>query len=105
MFYMNIPSLKKLCTPAFIYFLISMVAILVLAIQNFTTSGNLYCAGVFKCEVYSVALIFFIKILYVLFWTWILQLICNAGYPMVSWFLLLLPFIALFLAIAWLIMA
>jgi hypothetical protein len=30
-----------------------------------------------------------------LFWTWILNFICKSGYPGVSWFLLLLPYILL----------
>jgi hypothetical protein len=37
--------------------------------------------------------------MYVLLWTWILNLICKAGVPGLSWFLLLLPFLLMFVMI------
>jgi hypothetical protein len=35
-------------------------------------------------------MIFIIKIVYVIFWTWVLNLICQQGYTPVSWLLVLL---------------
>ena len=32
----------------------------------------------------------------ILFWTWVLNIICKAGYKWVSWLLVLLPFILIF---------
>ena len=40
-----------------------------------------------------------IKLVYVLLWTYILQLLCRKGYSSVSWFLVLLPFIGMFILI------
>jgi hypothetical protein len=45
-------------------------------------------------------MIFIIKVVYILFWTWILNLICSAGAPGVAWFLVLLPLIVFFILIA-----
>lgn len=93
-------GLKNLCTPALIYLIISSIAIVIMAIQNYN-SVNVYCLGNFSCKTsISTFIIFIIKIIYVLFWTWILNLICNAGMPQVAWFLLLLPYILLFILIA-----
>jgi hypothetical protein len=39
------------------------------------------------------------KILYVVFWTFILNALCSYGYYKLSWFLLLLPFILFFIMV------
>jgi hypothetical protein len=39
------------------------------------------------------------KILYVVFWTFILNALCSYGYYQLSWFLLLLPFILFFIMV------
>jgi hypothetical protein len=91
-------SLKQLCTPSYVYFIISMIMIVVMAFQNYGNATE-YCMGSYTCEVSSVYVIFMIKIMYVLLWTWILNLICVAGAPGLSWFLLLLPFLLMFVMI------
>jgi hypothetical protein len=88
-------KMSDLCTPSLIYLMISMIGIAMSIIQNLG-NNNKYCLGMFTCEVPSVVLIFIIKIVYILFWTWILNLICQAGHVNIAWFLVLLPFILLF---------
>jgi hypothetical protein len=39
---------------------------------------------------------FVFKALYILFWTFILNSLCKAGYKEVSWFLVILPLLLLF---------
>ena len=95
---MQITVLRKLCTPAYIYLVISVFSIIVIMIQN-TGNSNTYCMGQFSCQVPNLFLIFAIKLIYVLFWTWILNLLCKAGLPGVSWVLLLFPFILMFIFI------
>ena len=41
-------------------------------------------------------LVFIVKIIYILFWTWVLNLMCKDGHSGIAWFLVLLPFILLF---------
>ena len=91
-------SIKELCSPALIYFLISVFSIFVMFIQNLGNS-NMYDVGCFSCNVSSTALIFVVKIIYVLFWTWVLNLICKDGHTCISWLLILLPWILLFVII------
>jgi hypothetical protein len=92
-------GLRNLCTPSYIYLVISTIALIIMLFQNFGNT-NLYCLGSYTCNVSSTTLIFLIKILYVLFWTWILNLICRAGYSPISWFLVLLPFILMFVIVS-----
>lgn len=92
-------TLKELCTPAYVYFIISMFAIVVIAFQNMYDNKK-YKIGKFTCDVPSCAVIFIVKIIYVLFWTWVLNLICKDGHKGIAWFLVLLPFIAFFILIA-----
>jgi hypothetical protein len=96
---MAITGLKNLCTPAYVYLVLSVIALVIMFLQNIG-SENIYCLGVYDCSVSSVSLIFIIKILYILFWTWILNLICREGYPIISWFLVLFPFLLFFILIA-----
>ena len=91
--------INKLCTPAYVYLVISVLALVIIALQN-VQSPRSYCVGNYQCPVESNLLVFVIKILYVAFWTWILNVICKSGAPVVSWVLVLLPFVLMFLLIA-----
>jgi hypothetical protein len=95
---MQIPGLRKLCTPAYLYLVISIFSIIVIMLQNGSNS-NTYCMGNYSCQVSNIYLIFVIKLVYVLFWTWILNFLCKSGYPGVSWVLLLFPFVLMFIFI------
>jgi uncharacterized membrane protein len=91
-------KLNQLCTPAFVYFVLSFVGIIVTIFQNMGNT-NKYCLGSLTCNVPSTIVIFIMKIICILFWTWILNLICNDGHKNIAWFLVLLPFILIFLAV------
>jgi len=95
---MKLTGLRNLCTPSHVYLVISMIALIIMGVQNFGNM-NTYCVGSLTCAVGSTTLVFAIKILYILFWTWILNLICKDGYTGISWLLVLLPFILLFVLI------
>ena len=91
-------KLSELCTPAFIYFVISVIVLLVSLLQNLG-SNKKYSLGAYSCRVPSTILIFILKIIYILFWTWVLNLICKSGHKGISWLLVLLPFILMFVLI------
>jgi len=95
---MAVKGLKNLCTPAYLYFIISVIFLIVVYIQNYN-NYNVYCLGSYSCDVTNVWLIFTLKIIYILFWTWILNLICMAGVPALSWFFVLFPFVLMFVLI------
>jgi len=86
----------NLCTPATIYLVLSAIGIIIIAFQNYGMSPNMYCVGNVRCPVQSSSPIFIMKILYVAFWTFVLNSLCNYGYNQLAWFLLLLPFILFF---------
>jgi hypothetical protein len=94
-----VAGLRNLCTPSYIYLIISSIALVILLYQN-VGMVNQYCVGSFTCNVTSTAMIFVIKAIYILFWTWVLNLICRAGAPGIAWFVLLLPFILMFVLIS-----
>lgn len=90
------PILRSLCLPSSIYFVISLISLVIMGYQNLDNT-NKYCLGSYTCEVSSTLLVFMVKLLWVVFWTWVLNLICKAGHTNISWFLLLLPYFSLFL--------
>ena len=90
-------TIKKLCTPAYVYLVISVIAMIILMIQN-GGNTNKYSMGCFHCKVPSTAMVFLVNILSIVFWTFVLNHICKLGYKKVSWFLVLLPYITILLA-------
>ena len=91
-----VKDFKNLCSPAFLYLLISVVVFIVIAVQNFGNTTK-YCLGEYECFVPNTFIIFIFKAIYILFWTFILNSLCKAGYKEVSWFLVLLPILLLFI--------
>ena len=88
-------KLSQLCTPSYVYFIISVLAIVISAIQNIGNTRK-YTLGMYSCRVPSCIAVFIVKVVYILFWTWVLNLMCKDGHSGIAWFLVLLPFIMLF---------
>ena len=90
---------KKLCTPAMLYFVLSAVSFLGMLMQNCTDSKK-YKVGTMEVESpCHNAAFFVVKALYILFWTFVLNWMCKKGFKTVSWALVLLPFLGMFLMI------
>jgi hypothetical protein len=75
-----------------------MLALVIVLFQNLGNT-NSYHVGSFSCRVPSTAIVFIVELIYVLFWTYILNLICRDGHTTISWLLVLLPWILLFVMI------
>ena len=90
--------IRKLCTPAYIYLTISVIAVVMMMVQN---AGNQkkYCVGDYECQVYNTAAIFIGHGIYIVIWTIILDSLCKSGFKQLSWLLVLLPFILFFIFI------
>jgi energy-coupling factor transporter transmembrane protein EcfT len=89
-------NLTNMCTPATIYFVISLIALVMIGVNNLDNSDQL-CIGDYNCYVGNNTVIFIFNAIYILFWTFILDIMCKSGYSSLSWFILLLPFIILFI--------
>tara|TARA_Y100001970_G_scaffold292857_1_gene436187 strand:- start:1730 stop:2071 length:342 start_codon:yes stop_codon:yes gene_type:complete len=90
-----VKDFRNLCTPAFFYLALSVILFVAMAFQNFGNT-NKYCLGQYECYIPNTFVIFVFKAIYILFWTFILNSLCKAGYKEVSWFIVLLPIILLF---------
>lgn len=88
-------EIKKLCTPAMVYFLISISTLLMMIFSNRNNVSTL-CMGDYKCPVESLFFIYLVKLAYLFIVTIILDSLCKNGYKSISWFLLLLPLIFYF---------
>ena len=92
-------GLYGLCSPAFYYLLVSLTIVIVVALQSYAQGFN-YCVGTQVCSNSYIPWFFIIKILYILVWTWILNLICKNGYEPLSWVLVLIPIVLMFIFMA-----
>lgn len=68
---------SDLCTPAMLYFVISTILLVIGVFTNFNIMTLI------------------IKGFFILLWSWILNLLCSNGLGIISWILVLLPFIIL----------
>ena len=91
-------KIRDLCAPSMLYFIISIISLIVAILMNLGHNNKLVL-GNYSMNVVNTTLIFVIKLIFILFWTWILNLICRDGYEVISWILVFLPFIAIFLCI------
>jgi len=97
-------EIKKLCTPAYFYLVISVIGMIIISIQNLGNTDK-YCIGDYKCHNVNTLYMFMGKILYIAFWTFILNSFCKAGYKNISWFLVLIPYMLFFIFIGMFIIA
>jgi len=88
-------KLSQLCMPAYVYFVISALGMVISVLQNMG-NDKIYTLGMYSCRVPSCIAVLLMKVVYILFWTWILNLICKDGQEGIAWFLVLLPFVLLF---------
>ncbi len=90
-----ISKIQSLCTPAFIFFILSVLSLFIMLFDNLENTHH-YCFGNVSCNVANTSTIFIVEILFIVFWTWFLNAICSRGYVNVAWFILLFPYILLF---------
>lgn len=69
-------KIKQLCPPSLVYLILATVQVLA------SIGGG--SATFIGTTIY---------VLFVAFWTWVLDLICKAGYEVISWILVFLPII------------
>ena len=91
-------NFNKLCTPSYAYLIVSLIGLISISIQNLG-NNHMFCMGNQKCPVHSTGLIFILQILYILFWTWLLNKLCELGYETISWFIFLLPLLFMILGL------
>lgn len=80
---MDLSFINNLCKPAYIYLVINAFFIF------FSFLGAIGYQGF----VVAIVLLLF-QIMVCVFWTWLLNLICSAGYTTLSWVLVMFPIIA-----------
>jgi len=91
-------SIRRLCTPAYVYLVLSVISIVAMMFQNAGNSSS-FCMGDYSCQVPHTGAVFVGQVIYVAFWTFILNAVCKAGYKSFSWFLVLFPFLLMFVAL------
>jgi hypothetical protein len=98
-------KIKGLCKPAKFYLYLSIAGIVMSIIQNMRKFDNSnYKCGSFSVNVPSVMLIFAFKIVYILFWTYVLNLLCKDNNVRLAWLLVLFPIILLFVILGMLLL-
>ena len=94
---LNLNTFKSLCTPAQLYLVLSGLSFLAILMQNCTDSRS-YKIGTMEVKPQCHNAVFFIfKAIYILAFTFLLNWFCTKNLTTLSWILVLLPFIGMFL--------
>ena len=93
-----IKSLNNLCKPALFYLVISVIGLILLGIQNSNPDPR-FCIGRYECNQVTKFNGFMIQVIYILFWTWLLNILCKNKLKNLSWFVVLFPLIMYVLGI------
>ena len=95
---MLLKRINKLCNPAYVYLVISVLSVILMIIENIGNTSSFKFGG-YENNVSSTAIVFIFQVMYISFWTFVLDSICYSGYKNISWLIVLLPFILFFLII------
>ena len=94
---LNLKTFKSLCTPAQLYLVMSGLSFLAILMQNCSDSSS-YKIGTMEVKPQCHNFVFFVfKALYILAFTFLLNWFCSKKLTALSWILVLLPFIGMFL--------
>ena len=87
-------TVDKLCSPAYFYLVVALTFFILMLVQNIY-NGDLQelCIGSFTCQVSNVVVLFLLQLLYISFWTFVLNALCDYGFKKLSWFIALFPFL------------
>ena len=94
---LNLQTFKSLCTPAQLYLVMSGLSFLAILMQN-CKDGSSYKIGTMEVKPPCHNAVFFVfKAVYILAFTYLLNWFCTKNLSTLSWILVLLPFIGMFL--------
>lgn len=96
----------KLCTPAQIYLIVSVVMLVLsyFGLSAISQQLNMHQSGSPLLQSLNFTYqkdsrtSYVVQGVFILLWTWVLSYICRKGYTSLSWFLVLLPWVLMFLA-------
>ena len=86
---------NKLCNPAKFYLIISVIPYIFILLQNIGNMGH-FTLGSYSCKHSTPGLLLAAQGLYIVLWTWLLNIICKAN-TTISWVIVLFPFILFFI--------
>jgi hypothetical protein len=85
---------KSMCEPAMLYLLIGVIGIVGILVQNLANGDDgTFCVANYECDMINKTTGLVLQLIYVLFWTWLLNKLCKRGYVNVSWVIVLFPFL------------
>jgi hypothetical protein len=96
----------KICTPAQIYLIVSFILIVLSyfglsAISQQITlnqANNSFLQSLNFTYQKDTRTSYVVQAVFIVLWTWVLSYLCKKGFSNLSWFLVLLPWILMFLA-------
>ena len=87
-------AVMNLCSPSKIYFFVAIILLFLSFVSDARNKDkDKVCLGKLKCK--NKPMYYLLNVLFILFWTWVLNKLCTMGWVKLSWFLLIFPFLML----------
>jgi len=87
---------NQLCPPAKFYLVMSIVYYILILLQNIGSHDRFYL-GSYSCSHSNPGILLLINGLYIILWTWLLNLICGIN-KTISWIIVFFPVFVLFIS-------
>lgn len=95
---MKLPNLswQKLCPPAKLYLALSLLSLVaILFSRQWNINAFTFSLGGVSPSIINGIITLVSQLVYIGFWTYVLNLMCKDGQSLISWILVVLPFILL----------
>lgn len=86
---MKVVGLFRWCPPAIVYAVLSVTFLLLMMYQN-RYYPNVYCVGE-NCGLTNWTGIYLVKAVFILFWVWVLNILCANNFGFIAWLFVLIP--------------
>jgi hypothetical protein len=90
----------NLCLPSKLYMILGIILLIVSYYHDLKTNDEeKICLGNLKCAIKNKPAYYAFNLTFILFWAWLLNLLCRYGWVKTAWFIFIFPYIIIFLVL------
>ncbi len=90
---------NNLCMPSKLYLIIGVILLAISLYYDMNTKDSAkMCLGNVNCKIKNKPAYYFLNLMFILFWSWMLNTLCRYGWTKMSWVIFLFPYIIMIVA-------
>ena len=89
----------NLCLPSKLYMIIGIILLAISYYYDMKTNDEeKICLGNVKCAIKNKPAYYALNVFFILFWAWLLNMLCRYGWNKSAWFIFLFPYVIMLIA-------